>query len=511
MARHSYLKNAVILTGTGLLLRAAGMFFRVYVAGKIGAEGMGLYQLVFTVYNMAVTMATAGLSVAATRLTAEITALGNENGVRKAMHETLMLGGILGIGTAFFQYFAADAAAKFWLHDVRAALPLKVLAPSLPFMALSACIRGFFMARRNVVPNSRAQIFEQCVRIGSVALIIGKAIPQGIEAACAAVVLGNTISEASSWIYMEYCYRKELKKLSDKANGAVCGIKRQLWDIMAPIAANQYLSGILRTIENVMVPDCLAAYTLSRETALSQYGALKGMAMPIIFFPFSFLSTLSTLLMPEIAAAHTKKNDALLHRLIARVLLITSVLAIPAGGIFTVFAKELGMLLYKSEEIGGYLRFLGPLMPFMYLESIVDGILKGLGEQLASFRYSVIDSVLRIIMIAALLPRFGMAGFLFVMLVSNLLTSSLNFIRLLRVAKIRPEWMRWIVKPVFSFLFAATAYRFVFVPFAAGFDFSLLTGTLIGAALTGITYLFMTCLTGCIGLKDFFKIFKKKC
>ena len=153
-----------------------------------------------------------------------------------------------------------------------------------------------------------------------------------------------------------------------------------------------------------------------KRQALSQYGALKGMAMPVIFFPFSFLATLSTLLLPEITEAHVQNRRAALEHLVNRVMLITLVLSFLAGGLFTQFAKEIGLVLYQSEEIGFYLSILGPLMPFMYMESMVDGILKGLGEQLSSFRYTALDSVVRIALIYLLLPRFGMQGFLFVML-----------------------------------------------------------------------------------------------
>ncbi|KUE77344.1 hypothetical protein ASJ35_03460 [Ruthenibacterium lactatiformans] len=288
MARQSYLKNAAILTGTGLLLRAAGMFFRIYIAARIGAEGMGLYQLIYTVYTMAVTLATAGLSVAATRLSAELLATDDPANVRAAMRRTLALGLGLGAAAAALLFTGAGLAADWWLEDARAALSLRILAPSLPFMAVSACLRGFFMARRKVGPNSRAQIFEQVVRIGVVALLIDSAVPQGIGTACAAVVVGNTVSEAASWVYMEWCYRRELRDVPRNAKRPVQGLGRQLWDIIAPIAANQYMTSVLRTVENVMVPGCLAVYTLSRETALSQYGALKGMAMPVIFFRFHF-------------------------------------------------------------------------------------------------------------------------------------------------------------------------------------------------------------------------------
>ena len=385
MARQSYLKNAAILTGTGLLLRAAGMFFRIYIAARIGAEGMGLYQLIYTVYTMAVTLATAGLSVAATRLSAELLATDDPANVRAAMRRTLALGLGLGAAAAALLFTGAGLAADWWLEDARAALSLRILAPSLPFMAVSACLRGFFMARRKVGPNSRAQIFEQVVRIGVVALLIDSAVPQGIGTACAAVVVGNTVSEAASWVYMEWCYRRELRDVPRNAKRPVQGLGRQLWDIIAPIAANQYMTSVLRTVENVMVPGCLALYTLSRETALSQYGALKGMAMPVIFFPFSFLATLSTLLLPEITEAHVQNRRAALEHLVNRVMLITLVLSFLAGGLFTQFAKEIGLVLYQSEEIGFYLSILGPLMPFMYMESMVDGILKGLGEQLSSY------------------------------------------------------------------------------------------------------------------------------
>ena len=268
MARQSYLKNAAILTGTGLLLRAAGMFFRIYIAARIGAEGMGLYQLIYTVYTMAVTLATAGLSVAATRLSAELLATDDPANVRAAMRRTLALGLGLGAAAAALLFTGAGLAADWWLEDARAALSLRILAPSLPFMAVSACLRGFFMARRKVGPNSRAQIFEQVVRIGVVALLIDSAVPQGIGTACAAVVVGNTVSEAASWVYMEWCYRRELRDVPRNAKRPVQGLGRQLWDIIAPIAANQYMTSVLRTVENVMVPGCLAAvYAQPRNSA----------------------------------------------------------------------------------------------------------------------------------------------------------------------------------------------------------------------------------------------------
>ena len=160
-------------------------------------------------------------------------------------------------------------------------------------------------------------------------------------------------------------------------------------------------------------------------------------------------------------------------------------------------------MLYQSEEIGFYLSILGPLMPFMYMESMVDGILKGLGEQLSSFRYTALDSVVRIALIYLLLPRFGMQGFLFVMLVSNLLTSLLNLHRLLHVTGLRVQWLRWVIKPVFSFLCAGAACRFVLQPLTQRLGLPLLAWAVLGAVFTSVIYALFIWLSGCAGPGDF--------
>ena len=451
------------MTATGLILRAVGMLFRIYIAGKIGAQGMGVYQLITTAYTMSVTLGTAGLTLAATRICADLLAEGCEGQVKRALRKVVTLGVTAGVITAGFLFFGADFISVNWLTEPRAALSLRILAPSLPFMSVSASLRGYFMARRNVVPPSRAQLLEQAVRIAVVAGLFYVFDPQEIVFSCAVVVVGNTVSEAVSWLILSLGYRKDLQSLPSDT-GRNNHNRSALLATWMPIAGNQCLATALHTVENVMVPAALAAFLASRETALEQYGALKGMAMPVLFFPFSLLGTLSALLMPEIASAYVQRKKALLCRLIQRVMLITLVLSIFAALEFTVFAKPIGQVLYQSEEIGFYLGILGPLMPFLYLESMVDGMLKGVDQQFATFRYTMLDSVLRIAAIAFFVPRWGMKGFLFVMLLSNLFTCSMNLGRLIQVTQCGFEWMRWVFKPLFCAFLAAVFHRFVMTP-----------------------------------------------
>ncbi len=482
----SYLKNAAILTITGLLLRFAGMFFRIYIAGQIGPEGMGLYQLIFTLYTLSVSLATAGISVAATRLVAEELSAGRPGGALGVLRRGLGLACLLGCAAAALQCLLAGPAAKYWLGDVRAALPLRLLSPSLPFMAMAAALRGYFLARRRTWPNAFSQMFEQAARILAVMLIIRPAAAMGIEYACAAVVLGNTLSETLSCLWMFWFYRRDRRaafplqkrSLPKDAMG-------RLWAILLPVEGSRCLASALQAAENMLVPACLLPFLASREAALSQYGALKGMAMPVLFFPFSFLSALATLLMPEITEAHIQGRSGALERLIGRMVYLTGVGSILAAGLFTLYAPALGRLLYGSEEVGFYLRVLGPVTPFMYLESMVDGVLKGMGEQMATFRYSVWDSALRIAGVILLLPRFGMPGFLGVMVFSNCFTCALNCRRMLAAANMRGHWLRWAVQPALALLAALYLGHTAALRAAAGGEIAVLAA---GALATSLAY-----------------------
>ena len=114
---------------------------------------------------------------------------------------------------------------------------------------------------------------------------------------------------------------------------------------------------------------------------------------------------------------------------------LSGAFALAAGAGFFIFGAPLAARLYGSAAVGQYVRVLALAAPFMYLESMVDGVLKGLGEQLATFRYSLLDSALRIPAIVLLLPKYGMPAFLGIMVASNALTCTLNTLRMRKMLR----------------------------------------------------------------------------
>ena len=181
------------------------------------------------------------------------------------------------------------------------------------------------------------------------------------------------------------------------------------------------------------------------------------MALPLLTFPFGLLGSLSVLLMPEITQAHILGQTKRLNALLDRMLRLTGYFSALAGALFWVWGRPAAQLLYQSADAGFYLETLAPAMPLMYLESMVDGAMKGVGEQKAAFRYSVWDSILRIAGVVLLLPRFGMKGFLAVILLSSLYTCTANTGRLLFSSGTPHAFFRWLGAPALAAVLAAAA------------------------------------------------------
>lgn len=505
MRHKGFIKNAAVLTATSLILRTVGIFFRIFLSNKIGADGMGLYQLIVSVYVLGATFATSGISTAVTRLIADETVCGTARSVRHILRRSVLLSAAIGSLSAAILYGGSDLISAYAIHDMRAAPALRVLCFSLPSMGISSCLRGYLIARRKAADTSYAQLLEQAVRIGAIVLLIDRFSSGGLAGACLAIMIGDTLAEWSSLLYLFVRYRLDVRclqtEIRNNCRTATSSVVRRLLAIAAPITAGRYLSSALRTVENLLVPTRLAQYTHSNETGLSQFGALKGMALPLVFFPASFLSALSTLLIPEISSATALHQTEKVNRAIARTLRITLLSSMLIGAVFWAFADKIGLLLYNSRDVGRYLLVLAPLTPVMYLESMVDGILKGLNQQVSSLKYSVADSASRILLIVLTVSRFGMNGFLGIMVFSNLLTSFLNTRRLLKVTGLSLRVGEWIIRPLLAAATAIVVTRAVAtLPF-----FATASGIIVTAlgilCLCGL-YMFLLWMLGCVRISD---------
>ena len=309
---------------------------------------------------------------------------------------------------------------------------------------------------RRVEPNVISQLGEQTLRVAVIVFALERSQTLDAGAKCAAVLAATALSETVSTAIMLLFYRKDaMTCFGGQKPVRPQEPARRLWEILWPVEGGRCLSSALHTAENMLVPACLTVWMMDsaqggREEAVAQYGNLKGMALPLLTFPFGLLGSLSVLLMPEITQAHIQGETRRLQGLLDRMLRLTGYFSALGGAVFLVWGRPLAETLYHSGEAGAYLEILGPAMPLLYLESMVDGAMKGIGEQRAGFRYSVWDSILRIVGVMLLLPRFGMKGFLFVILLSSCYTCVANTGRLLHCCGMKLHFWRWLGAPMLA-------------------------------------------------------------
>ena len=292
-----------------------------------------------------------------------------------------------------------------------------------------------------------SDVIEQAVEVGTFVLLLRRYPDLSLELACAAIAGGVTLSEIASCLYLFARYLRYRERPGRPAAG---DFLRRLLAVALPVAGSACLASALRTVENVLVPAGLRRSGLSEAAALSDYGMVRGMALPVMFLPFAFLSAFTALLMPEISEAKAAGREDYIHGLIRRVVRACLLLSIPALAVFAVFSGPLSELVYHNPSVGTVILTLAPLVPLMYFDAVADGILKGLGQQNWVLCLNIADSVIRIALVLWLIPALGFPGFMAVMYVSNIFNPVLSIRRMMKLSHVRLEAGNWIWKPLLA-------------------------------------------------------------
>ncbi len=443
------------MTVFSLINKLLGVFLRLFLSARIGSEGMGLYQLIMSVYTMFSTFATAGFTVSVSRLVAEKEERSGGD-ARLLLNNSFIASSVISLAATALMLGFADITAVKFLGDARCAAPLRILALSMPFMALAACLKGWFIAKQRVTVTSSASLFEQIIKMSVIALFLNviMSTAEDIGQLCAGIVIGVTVSEICSFTYL-LLFRvipERRKKHTDKPTETRANSMRSLISVTLPISLSVYLTSILHTAETLLIPYVFESYSGDRGYALSQFGMIRGMVVPILFFPFAFLASLVSVFTPEISRLNILKDRRPLYARISSIMSFVSLLSVAVGGLFFFLNYEIGEAFYPNENTAQAIKILSLVTPFMYVETVSDGLLKAIGEQVQTHKFSVYNSILRVVLILLLVSRTGETGYLWLLVISNTFTYLLCRIRLYKVTGIKPRWATDILLPLLGAL-----------------------------------------------------------
>ena len=202
-----------------------------------------------------------------------------------------------------------------------------------------------------------------------------------------------------------------------------------------PVAFTSYIRSGLYKVKQLIIPSSLEKNGINCDTALANYGTITGMAMPIVLFPATFLTAVSGLLIPEFSRYYVKKDYIKIKKYSDKLIVGAFLFALLLTSLFIIFGNTLAKLIYHDVSIGIYIKIFAPLIPFMYVDIVVDNILKGLDAQVNVLFINIIDIVVSILFILFFVPVFGIKGFIASVFVSEILNFALSLKRLLDLEK----------------------------------------------------------------------------
>ena len=451
------LNNTLLLTAAAFVMRTVDVSYNVYLTNKIGAEGIGLFQIIISVYSMSVIFSIAGIRLASMRLVADSIALGRKN-QRQIMLRAMLYGLIAGCVIAVIMFFASSFIASDWIGDASAASSLNILCVSLPFVSMSAALNGYFTSTGKIMRYTLVQMAEQVFKIIITVHLLKNALSDSIEHSCVAIVSAISIAEVVSLLMSFAVYRITSKNEKERVKS---NILKSLLRISVPDALGSSMRSVLTTVEHLLIPKGLKKSGSAPEKAIATYGIVHGMSLPVLLYPSVLLSSLSGLLVPEISSLHISGQRIRIDYMIHRVLHITLLFSIGTAGMVYFNSGLLSKAFYGTDDAGFYMQILAPLIPVMYCDMSVDGMLKGLDQQISYMKYNIIDAASCVILVYFLVPLMNIKGYIFVIYFSEILNFSLSFHRLTVVSNVTLDLHKDITFPLLSVILSCIIVNFI--------------------------------------------------
>jgi len=464
--------SALLLTGVNLLLRLVSTSFQVFLSGRIGAEGIGLLQLVLSVGGLSMTAGMAGIRTATMYLTAEELGKNRPENTGPVLKTCFLYSIICSSTVGCGLYWAAPAIAQHWIGDICTLGAVRLFACFLPIVCLSGCMTGYFTAANRIGTLAIVEIGEQLCYMAVTMSALLLWAHGDLGKACQAVVLGSGVSASFTLLCLIFLRKKETATAVSPIP-----VTTRLLHIAVPLALADDLKAGISTTENLMVPKRLALYP-GEAAPLAAFGTVCGMVFPVLMFPAAILFALAELLIPELARCNAAGSRDRIQCLVRRSLRIALLYGCLCGGILFLLSKELCLWLYDSAAAGRYLTLYAFLAPMLYCDAITDAMTKGLGQQKACVRYNILTSSMDVTLLFILLPRYGMQGYFFSFLVTHLLNFILSLRRLIKISQISiPLYIPMLT--ITAVLAAAWGAHLVSVPFWRAFSFLALFSSLL--------------------------------
>lgn len=395
MKKQSYLKGAVIISVGGFLSKLLGAVYRIPLVAFLGGEGMGIYQMVYPLYCILLTVSASGIPTGIARL---ISSGGNSGAERKAFY---LYGGIGLIGSLLMFVFSAPLAAA--QGEAEVALCCRLLSPSVFFVAIISVVRGYFQGKGNMYPTAFTEVAEQAVKVGAGIALAGL-FRGNIARATAAAVLAVTISEVITCCFAAALYLGERSKVKPLFRKEQVSAK-SIFAYTVPLTFTAIALPAGQLAESIAVVNILRG---SVDNATALYGIFSGCAVTIINLPVSVTYGLAAASVPNISPLAEGGDFVGAKREARKALLYTAAISIPFAIALFAFAPLAARIIFPSLR-DGEKQLLINLVRIMSINAVTSSLvqtssacLTSLGRPLLGTVTQWVTAIIRVALSSAL-------------------------------------------------------------------------------------------------------------
>lgn len=498
MSRQSFIYGAMLLLAASIFNRMLGFIYQIIIIRMIEPEGVGLFNMVFPIYILALVISTLGIPLAISKLVAEEAAKNNLSGAYRIFKLSLLI--IITSSTllTFFLITLAPAFEQKILPDPRVHYCFLGLVPGIFIVSLCSAFRGFFQGLQRMAPTAITQALEQVIRVAAGLTFAYILLPRGIEYAAAGMSLGVVCGETAGLALMLWIYYTRRPHLNTGrqvffTQEPLLLTGHRIFQLGIPVTLTRFVSTSLMSIDAVLIPRQLQIAGLSIKDATSAYGQFVGISETLLFTPGVVTIALSTALVPAVSQALAQQNLRLLQKSSKDAVHLTILMGLPMAAIFLVVPTEICQLLFGYPEAGKALMLMALSGPFIYLQQTTTGILQGLGRAFLPFKNMMAASIIKILGIYYLTPqpRFGIMGTALSLGAYFVCMSILNYRDLKKITGFKLDVVKQLIKPCAAAAISAiTMYKVKMLVMGIGASLGLCVPlTILAGALSYILVL----------------------
>ena len=438
-SNNKFLKGTLILTVSSIVVKVIGSLNWIILSRVLGGEGIGLYQMGFPIYLMAITLSSAGIPVAISIITAEKLAQKDFLGAKRVFNVSLRLLFVTGLVFASALFFGAHwLIDNHWIRDSRAYYSIIALAPAVFFVTFLASFRGYLQGWQIMTPTAASEIVEQLMRVVTMIVFANMFMPHGLAYAAGGASMGAGVGAFCALLVLMWFYGRLKQKLKADlqqqnplaTRESARAIISRLLRLALPVSMSSLMLPVVANLDLLIVPQRLEAAGFHISQATEFFGYLTGMAVPLINLATIFTAAMTISLVPAISESRAL-NDVFGIRAKTRTAFrVALIITCPCFVGMYFLAEKIAALIYNAPGAADAIQTMSVGILLLGLHQISTGILQGLGRTSIPVINMILAAAVKVFLSWTLtaIPTLGIKGAAMATVVDFGLAAVLNMI-----------------------------------------------------------------------------------